>query len=677
MGHEVPLPLRLVPAETLGELETQQEEAPIGGATWYLAKTAAGHQPGDRTVGDGLAYHLPQGALAKARYLTFDLLVDTNYSAVFTLNLLENGDERIFSMWFSVDGQCQARVRMPLEMVNQNRFVWPREGAVLRTYSTGDRVDLSKVDRMTIKVLMKSEGPLHWCMTPVTAMTDEPEPLTKPLLPKGPLLDEMGQSALLEWPNKSHGVAEVVERLHRQLEAADRHHLSAELSRWGGWKGLRFEATGFFRTQHDGRRWWLVDPDGFAFWSVGPNCVTVKLSASSAEVPEALTWMPDPEGPHKAIYTRDSVFGRNINYLTANLIRAFGPEKWYECWGKVALAELRRLGFNTIGNWHRIGTTGDLHLNKQWPLGSRSLFPNTPRIYRDFLDVFDPRFAQDAAEYASLLKETADDPAMIGYFLDNEPSWVFTQEQEPPAAGMLFNTTACASRIALSGFLRSRYGSDKGISTAWGVKTTLQQVAKGEWRHRLNDTAKADLTAFSTVLAKKLWDGLSAACRKVDPNHLNLGVRYHRGVPTAWLLEAMGSFDVFTSNNYHRAIPAGLEQISAALGRPVLVSEWGNGALDAGMQAAHILMTRSQEDRGRSLRTYTEEAASKPWCVGVHWYQCYDGFEHNYGLIDRCHRPYKPVVNAAKATNDRIYAVALGETEPYSDPPEYPPPLWH
>jgi hypothetical protein len=71
--------LHLFPDATQGDLEHQQGEAPIAGATWYLAKAP----------GDGLVYHFPKGALAKARYLTFDLLLDHSHISVFDLDLKE------------------------------------------------------------------------------------------------------------------------------------------------------------------------------------------------------------------------------------------------------------------------------------------------------------------------------------------------------------------------------------------------------------------------------------------------------------------------------------------------------------------------------------------------------------------------------------------------------------
>ena len=42
------------------------------------------------------------------------------------------------------------------------------------------------------------------------------------------------------------------------------------MDRFGGWKGKKFKATGFFRVEKD-ERWWLVTPEGNAFLSFGIN----------------------------------------------------------------------------------------------------------------------------------------------------------------------------------------------------------------------------------------------------------------------------------------------------------------------------------------------------------------------------------------------------------------------
>ncbi|MEE8398662.1 MAG: hypothetical protein V3S89_06635, partial [Desulfobacterales bacterium] len=44
-----------------------------------------------------------------------------------------------------------------------------------------------------------------------------------------------------------------------------------KLDRFGGWTGKTFKGTGFFRTEHDGKRWWFVTPEGNAFIGFGIN----------------------------------------------------------------------------------------------------------------------------------------------------------------------------------------------------------------------------------------------------------------------------------------------------------------------------------------------------------------------------------------------------------------------
>ena len=539
MAERANLPLQLDPEEMVGGLVREDEAAPIAGATWYVAEAAD----------DGLSYRFPEGALAEAKYLTADLLVDGDHLVVLALRLQEGEGGPTFMLLFSALNQCQARLRMRLEAVDQNRWRYDREGAWLKPMCAGDRVDLAKVDRMTITVLRKSDRPARFCLTPVAATAVKPERLDAPVLPKGPLLDELGQSALHEWPTKSRSAEEVTERLRAQAEEAEGQELPEVFTRWGGWKELRFEGTGFFRTHHDGKRWWLVDPDGCAFWSAGLDCVGPHVEAHYAGIESAAAWMPEVDGQYAEAHHQLGTNARSINYLGANFIRAFGPDDWYGKWSEVALGMLRQFGFNTVANW------------SDWRIAKEAGFPyvrpldfhrgKTPRVFRDFPDVFHSDFEEEATEFAKQLEETRDDPALIGYFLMNEPTWGFAQET--PAAGMLHNTAKCEARLALRDFLKNKYGSDAGLAAAWGMEVTLAAVGEGEWRERLTKAAEGDLESFSAVMVEKLFAALSDACKKVDPNHLNLGARYYT-VPPPWALEGMTSFDVFSVNGYQQRV---------------------------------------------------------------------------------------------------------------------------
>jgi hypothetical protein len=666
------VPLRLEPSALTGGCARADGPIIIPGATWYEAPRE----------NDGLAFRFEPGALVGLRFLTADIFADSPELPVFQLRLREGEDGPPFTLVYAVLPYAEARMRMQAVAIDQNRWQFLREGAWLKPTAGGARVDLSKVDRMDVIVLRKSQRPVRWCQTPITAMWEEPPRLAEPRLPKGALIDELGQSTTREWPGKTRNLDELKTRLNAQLAAASSHKWPAPFSRWGGLAAPLKEsdnAKGFFRTHHDGMRWWLLDPDGHPFWSAGLVSVCVDTAANYDGLERALAWMPPKDGEFKEIYDLRSDGRRSINYLAANYIRTFGAG-WYDKWTAITLGELRRLGFNTIANW------------SDWEIARAARFPYVrplawaaraaPLIYRDFPDVFDPRWDADAERFGEQLAGTRDDPAFIGYFLMNEPTWGFARET--PASGMLFNASRCASRRALGEALAKKYGDDRGISDAWGFETTLAAVREGEWTRRLTPPAERDLAEFSAVMVEKFFGALSAACRRIDPNHLNLGIRYHT-VPPEWAISGMRSFDVFSMNCYDARVRSGdMEKIAATLKMPVMVGEWHFGAHDVGLPASGIGHVRTQEDRGRAYRVYLEDAAAKPWCVGVHYFILYDqsalgrfdGECYNIGFLDVCNRPYEPLCNAARASHERMYDVATGKVQPYNDAPEYLPKLF-
>ena len=92
----------------------------------------------------------------------------------------------------------------------------------------------------------------------------------------------------------------------------------------------------------------------------------------------------------------------------------------------------------------------------------------------------------------------------------------------------------------------------------------------------------------------------------------------------------------------------------------------------------------SQAARGQAYRVYLEDAAARPWCVGVHYFVMYDqpilgrfdGENYNIGFFDACHRPYEAMVEAVQRSHERMYEVAAGQQTPYADEPEYLPELY-
>ena len=664
--------LTLVPQEFLGIQEQLDSAPPLPVAHWYTATNE----------GDAILYRFPAGSLGRDKHLSADFLLEGSHMLTFVLNLQEGQEGPAFQLIFALLDQIQARFRLALQATDLDRWLLGRQAGWLKPMAFGERVDLAKVDRMRLSIMRKAAGQERWCMTPFT-VSDEPAPeLADPLLPNGPLIDELGQSLIHRWPTRSQNADEVTQRLLGQLAAAPEQKWPDGFSRWGGWLAKRFDATGWFRTQHDGRRWWLVDPDGYIFWSAGLDCIRPDASTPTKKMERAFRWLPERTGTYAEAYGQEVDYpgysdGKELSFLAANMIRAFGPEEWFQKWATVALSQLRQMAFNTVGNWsqHQIAQAAGYPYVR--PLDYK--WSRTPFVYREFVDVFDPVFAEEAAEYAERLRDTADDPALIGYFLMNEPSWAFSREI--PATGMLFTTRGGYCRRALADFLRQRHGDDAGLSAAWGLPARLADIAEGEWRTPLTEAAQPDMIDFSEIMVDRLFGGLSAACRKVDPHHLNLGVRYYT-VPPPWALKGMSTFDVFSMNCYRRRVPGQeMALISEMLHMPTMIGEFHFGALDAGLPASGIGHVRNQVQRGQAYRIYVEDAATQPSCVGTHWFILYDqsaagrpdGEAYNIGFVDICSRPYEAMASAARETHARIYQVAAGEVAPFADEPEYLP----
>jgi len=640
-------------------LSSAGPEPVIAGGAWY------GCGPGDPS-GQGISFRL-QPAVIGIRHLWFDILLSGSRFVTFFARIRMRGvDQKVV---FAPLCECQTRIVLPLPE--------PGHGPVT----------------VVIGILRKTTPAARFCLGPLHFSAGEPPFLSNPSLPRGPLVDAMGQSTLHRWPEKTSDLSAMIRRLRADWKRATRVRQPAGRSRWGGWTARRVKTTGFFRTHHDGHRWWLVDPDGYLFWSSGLDCVhpsidnESKVSTRYQDLSAAHAELPNVLGPMGRCFRANpwhSPSDREFNYGEANCVRAFGAEAWYDRWITLAHGNLRRLGFNTAGDWSdecaaRRERTPYVRPLERWFWSSR----RTPVVAPDFPDVFHPSLARDAGRFAECLRETRDDPSLMGYFLHNEPPW--DHDSDGVAATMLREKPACASRKAFVEFLRRKYSDDRGLRRAWGMQVRLKHMEEGCWKDTLSPAASADVRSFSTVMLDRLLKVYGSACRRIDTHHLNLGIRWWT-FPPLWALRAMRHCDVVSFNyyfprlnmvGYGRQRETGVEEVVAALRRPFLVGEWHFGALDGGLPSAGLCRVADQEERGRAFRVYAEHAASLPWCVGAHWFNMYDrnalssttsNENYNIGFFDVSHHPHTAICRAATETNRRIYRVAAGRLAPYDRP---------
>jgi len=175
---------------------------------------------------------------------------------------------------------------------------------------------------------------------------------------------------------------------------------ASELGRFGGWQGKQSEATGFFRTEHDGERWWLVTPEGNAFLSLGINHYHPGW------------WMQDENRDH---------------WVKAFGAKQPGDDAWRGGFRDEAVRDCRHLGLNTFGYHCETPMLLDPPLRPVMPY-VRHYVPVAFSLHmraksEAYVDVFDPSFAEHYDGVArEQVKPYADDPLILGFAMADVPT---------------------------------------------------------------------------------------------------------------------------------------------------------------------------------------------------------------------------------------------------------------
>jgi hypothetical protein len=383
---------------------------------------------------------------------------------------------------------------------------------------------------------------------------------------------------------------------------------AADYDRYGGWNKIKGRKTGFFHAQNIKSRWWLVTPEGNAFFSKGVCHVAF-----------------DPE---------------NASAPAAPADRA--------AWSRRTAGELRGWGFNTAGAW-------------SYPEFSGADFVFTPIVniaasaQRDLWlkgtvpDYFGPAFAEAADRAAKrICAPLAQNPWLLGYFTDNElrwgPDW---RSKESLLESYLKFDPASPGRQRAEALLRER-GRAAG-QIADDDKAAFVEIAAGEYARVSRE-----------------------AILRHDPHHMVIGCRFAGYAPEPVLRGVARSFDVISYNTYSPSAPAEqMNQIASITGKPTMVTEFSFKAMDSGLPntkgAAKPVAT--QQERADGFTRFVEALAAMPHCVGFHWFQYrdqpkegrrLDGENSNYGVVKLDGSPWEILAARMKEVNARIDKLAAG-----------------
>jgi hypothetical protein len=272
---------------------------------------------------------------------------------------------------------------------------------------------------------------------------------------------------------------------------------------------------------------------------------------------------------------------------------------------------------------------------------------------------------------------------LLGYFTDNELRW--GRDHRAIARELLDDylnwPPGAPGKQAAVSFLEGRYGGRiEAFNAAWGTSfASFAELLAAEKAPQTGDgtTILADKRAFLALLAERYFQVTTAAIRAADPNHLILGCRAMSLVTPSEVARAAGRYvDVMSVNSYVYAegfveladalfgpvLPPAdfLAQFAAESGKPLLVSEFGFRAADAGMPNSWppvYPVYPTQLERAAAFEGYVREGFGKPYVVGLHWFQYtdqpregrfYDGEDNSFGLVDLKDDPYPDLVHRVR-----------------------------
>lgn len=500
------------------------------------------------------------------------------------------------------------------------------------------------------------------------------------------IVDPRGQYTRGHWLEKVDSDAAL-----RSAHAQESRLLQAQLSErggldvYGGREDITLTRTGWFHTQNANGRWWLVTPEGHAFFSLGVNAVTSHDTRTYVQGREFMfVDLPPDQPPWSTFYgssdSRDAErgastgiggnHGRWFDFYAANLYRVDGAE-WLNVWRKRTLDRLQAWGFNTLGNWsddalgkmHRVAYTLPIYIGGDFGNVS-SGFDYWGRMP----DPFDSHFAQ-AVEHAvaNATASSRDDPWLLGYFADNELAWAGQgpQGRWGLAMGTLHGEARSAAKQAFIAVLQKKYGTAAKLADAWGI-------ALADWSalnatnfpapepNEAHSAIAEDYSAWLRRYADQYFSLVAAAIHHHDPHHLFLGGRFAVNTPEA--VASCAKYCDVVSFNVYADLPQHGVDLDAVhkLDKPVLITEFHFGSDDRGPFGKGVVSVWNEAQRGEAYARFVQAAAGDPTIVGTHWFEyvdqpvtgrLLDGENSHIGLVGVTDIPFGGFVDAVRKVN--------------------------
>jgi len=501
-------------------------------------------------------------------------------------------------------------------------------------------------------------------------------------------VDEFGQNAKQDYPIKIHSLEELKKASEAELASLAKSGPMPDRSRFGGWKnGPRFKGTGYFRTKKVNGKWWMVDPDGYLFFSHGianvrianlttltgadfrdssvryvdPNEVTPEDSIGIVKVSDEVlktryisspmrrnmfTWLPDYNDDladhfsyRRSVRKGPMKSGETFSFYRANLERRYGqtsPESYLRKWEEVTLARMLDWGFTSMGNW----VDPAFYPNKQvpyfangWIIGNFKTLSSIVDVWAPMPDPFDPEFVRRAEITINVVAdEIKASPWCVGVFIDNEKSWGYREGTVEQRYGLILDALShtadeSPAKSAFTKHLRDKYGDIKALNEKWNTKlASWDEFSASLKLTKFTPDAVADLSALLELLSEEYFKVVHNTLEKALPNHLYMGARMANwGMPDETIKASLKYSDVLSFNIYEEGMQPHAWAFLNEIDLPTIIGEFHVGATqETGLFHAGLVQADGQADRAKMYKAYMESVAAHDNMVGAHWFQYVD-----------------------------------------------------
>ncbi len=472
-----------------------------------------------------------------------------------------------------------------------------------------------------------------------------------------PLVDEMGQLKIEDWDDKLESRDALVGLGTSDTTNFLNASVNEKFSKYGGWKGgPQLSATGRFYTIKYMDKWWLVDPDGYLFWSQGVTGVGKGVETPTTGRTSLFPDFADEQSSELWPILEEETLNNNINFYMMNVKRKYGLE-WEILHNEVTEGRMKTWGLNTYAAWSDIPDdlkhpyTLIIHPTKEW-IGSID----------KIVDPFSTIFKSSLKNYLSALSDRAGDPWNIGIFVNNELHW--NNENSIPDEVLKISNTVPA-RAAMEEFLEEKYTTIASLNALWSSNFTSFEDIDGTGSDQFSDYFREDMNDYLNYFADTYYRICKEEVENYLPGTLYLGSRIHGNVFNNHIVlnAASRHCDVFSFNYYQ----ASLKDVNFSLevDKPMIIGEFHFGTGSHGVWGTGLVPAADLQNQADMYGQYVAEALDHPDIVGAHWFQWSDqmvtgrkdGENFRIGLVDVTDQPYQEMLTTISETSEQLYGV--------------------